>query len=152
SFAVITAILVVTLVRRPETAPGVAWSTWTANSLLSAAIVAAGLFVWQGDLLRPENPRLKALAEHLDDSGAQFYGAFWCAACQEQKRRFGSSADRLPYVECTPNGRGGALAAACSSRDISRYPTWIIDGSRYQGVMAPGELARLSGFPWDDGG
>jgi len=152
SFAVITAIFVVALLRRPDTAPGVAWSTWAANSLVTAAIVAGALFVWQGDLLRPENPRQKALAEHLNESGAKFYGAFWCPACQEQKRRFGSSADRLPYVECTPNGRGGARAEACVSRDISRYPTWIIDGNRVQGVMAPEELARLSGFPWRDGG
>lgn len=151
SFATIAAIFVVTLLRRPDTAPGVPWTTWSANSLLTAAIVVAVLFVWQNDLLRPESPRLKALAEHLDDSGAKFYGAFWCPACQEQKRRFGSSADRLPYVECTPNGRGGARADACDSRNITQYPTWIIDDSRFQGVMEPEELARMSGFPWGDG-
>lgn len=148
SFAVITAIFAVILLRRPDKAPGVPWTTWSANSLLTAAIVVGVLFVWQNDLLRPENPRLKALAEHLDASGAKFYGAFWCPACQEQKRRFGSSADRLPYVECTPDGRGGGLAEACASRDISRYPTWIIGGSRLQGVVEPEELARESGFKW----
>lgn len=151
SFATIIAIFVVTLLRRPDTAPGVPWTTWSANSLLTALIVAGVLHVWQTDLLRPESPRLKALAEHLDASGAKFYGAFWCPACQEQKRLFGSSADRLPYVECTPNGRGGGLAEACASRDIARYPTWIIDGGRLQGVVQPEELARESGFQWREG-
>lgn len=148
SFAVVTAIFAVTLLRRPDAAPGVAWTTWSANSLITALIVAGVLHVWQADLLRPENPRLKALAEHLDDSGAKFYGAYWCPACQEQKRRFGSSAARLPYVECTPEGRGGVRAEACTRRNINQYPTWIIDGRRLPGVVATEELARQSGFRW----
>lgn len=149
SFATITAIFVATLLRRPDTAPGVAWTTWGANSLITALIVVAVLHVWQNDLLRPENPRLKALAEHLDDSGAKFYGAYWCPACQAQKRHFGSSSDRLPYVECTPEGRGGPRAEACASRDINQYPTWVIDDRRLQGVLPPEELARYSGFAWE---
>lgn len=152
SFATIIAIFALTLLRRPDTAPGTPWTTWSANSLLTVLIVAGVLHVWQTDLLRPESPHLKALAEHLDESGAKFYGAFWCPACQEQKRHFGSSADRLPYVECNPYGRGGGLSEACASRDISRYPTWIIDGSRLQGVVEPEELARESGFRWREGG
>lgn len=149
SFATITAVFVAVLLRRPDTAPGVAWTTWSANSVITAVVIIAVLHVWQNDLLRPENPRLKALAEHLDDNGAKFYGAYWCPACQQQKRHFGSSADRLPYVECTPNGRNGPRAEACDSRDIAQYPTWIIDGSRLQGVLPPEELARYSGFRWD---
>jgi uncharacterized membrane protein len=148
SFAVITAILVTVLLRRPDTAPGMAWSTWSANNVLTALIVVVALHVWQTDLLRPESPRLKALAEHLDETGARFYGAYWCPACQEQKRSFGSSADRLPYVECTPEGRGGPRASACLEHDIERYPTWIIDGRRITGVIPPEELARYSGHQW----
>lgn len=151
SFATITAIFVLTLVRRPETAPGGSWTSWGANSLITALIIAAVLHVWQHDLLRPESPRLKALAGHLDERGAKFYGAYWCPACQEQKRQFGSSSQRLPYVECTPEGRGGPRAAACTSRDIAQYPTWIIDGRRFQGVLPPEELARYSGFEWERG-
>jgi len=151
SFATIASIFVVTLVRRPETAPGTAWKTWGANSLVTALIIAGVLHVWQNDLLRPENPRLKALAEHLDEQGAKFYGAYWCPACQQQKRHFGSSVERLPYVECSPEGRGGPPAAACASRDIVQYPTWIIEGRRFQGVLPPEELARYSGFDWDEG-
>lgn len=148
SFATVTAIFAVTLLRRPPAAPGVAWTTWSANSVLTAVIVAGVLHVWQTDLLWPDSARLRALAEHLNDSGAKFYGAYWCPVCQEQKRKFGSSAELLPYVECTPEGRGGVRAAACTGRDIAEYPTWIIDERRLPGVMEPEELARHSGFQW----
>lgn len=152
SFATITAIFVATLLRRPKAAPGGDWKTWSANSAVTAAVVVAALHVWQLDLLRPENPRLKAIAEHLAQSEANFYGAYWCPACQAQKRKFGASAKRLPYVECTPNGRGGGLSDACAAQNITRYPTWIIDGRRFAGVvLEPTDLARYSGFQWRDG-
>lgn len=150
SFAVIAAIFIVTLLRRPDSAPGVSWAAWGANSLINAVFVAGILFVWQNDVLRPESPRLKALAEHLHQSGAKFYGASWCSTCQEQKRHFGPSAERLPYVECTPNGRGGGTAEACISLNISTYPTWIINGRRLQGVVEPEDLARHSKFTWQE--
>ena len=57
-----------------------------------------------------EDPYLEALATHLQDNGARFYGAYWCPACQKQKALFTASADRLPYVECTPGGRDGPRA------------------------------------------
>ncbi len=37
----------------------------------------------------------------IKDSGAKFYGAFWCSHCQEQKAMFGKSSKLLPYVECS---------------------------------------------------
>lgn len=150
SFGIITAIFVVTFRRRPDSAPGVSWPAWTVNRLTIAVAVAAALFVWQNDLLQPENPRLQALAIHLDESGAKFYGAFWCPACQQQKRLFGASADRLPYVECNPHGRGQGLAEACVVDRVSSFPTWIIEGRRYEGVIEPETLARHSGFDWDN--
>lgn len=149
SFGTITAIFLVTLLRRPSGAPGSDWKTWWANNAVTAAIVVAALHVWQLDLLRPENPRLKALAEHLAESDARFYGAYWCPACQAQKREFGASAKRLPYVECTPNGRGSGLSGACAAQDITKYPTWIIGDRRIVGVvLEPSDLARYSGFQW----
>lgn len=71
---------------------------------------------------------------------------------QEQKRKFGPSAERLPYVECTLNGRGGGLSVACAFQNITQYPTWIIDGRRFTGVMEPAALARHSGYEEPDGG
>jgi len=33
------------------------------------------------------------LAQCIADSGAKFYGAFWCPHCQNQKQAFGSAAN-----------------------------------------------------------
>jgi len=94
----------------------------------------------------PEDPQMGALAEHLAASDATFYGASWCPHCNDQKAFFGNSAHRLPYVECSPDGRYGSQAEACRDAGIRTYPTWIIDGERHTGVLLPDQLADLSGF------
>ncbi len=38
----------------------------------------------------------------------------------------------------------------CLSSGIESYPTWIIDGGRYEGVLTLERLARLSGFELED--
>jgi hypothetical protein len=53
----------------------------------------------------------------------------------------------LPYVECTPGGRGTPQVAECSANNISTYPTWIIDGTRYKGLLKPERLAAITGYP-----
>jgi thiol-disulfide isomerase/thioredoxin len=109
--------------------------------------------VWQGGLLQsPENPRLRALAEHLDRSGAKFYGAFWCPVCREQKELFGRAAEHLPYVECSPQGRRGPVALACTDAGVESFPTWVIRGRTHQQLLSIEELERLSFFRWRDGG
>ncbi|MGK7294611.1 MAG: vitamin K epoxide reductase family protein, partial [Candidatus Wenzhouxiangella sp. M2_3B_020] len=151
SLLVMLALFGTVMLRRPDSAPGMPWLIFNRNLTLGALVVVGALFAWQnGLLLPPEDPRLKALATHLDESGAKYYGAFWCPDCQEQSSMFGRSADRLPYVECTPNGRAGGVAFECVAADISGYPTWIIDGRRYRQVLTPDELARYSGFPGVD--
>ncbi|MDH5537050.1 MAG: Vitamin K epoxide reductase, partial [Betaproteobacteria bacterium] len=59
---------------------------------------------------------------------------------------FEASVERLPYVECTPDGRNGLRNLDCVTNDINDYPTWIIDGRRYTGVLPVANLAALSGF------
>ena len=136
--------------RRPEAGPGMSWLVWNRNLLLIALFFTGALYAWQDGLLQPpENPELQALAMHLEDTGAVYYGAFWCPNCQDQRRMFGRSADRLPYVECSPQGRAGGVAFECVSNSISAYPTWIIEGRRYQRLLTVEELARLSGFELD---
>ncbi len=94
----------------------------------------------------PEDPYLRGLAEHLEASGAKFYGASWCPHCQQQKQVFGAAAKRLPYVECAPNGQRGDRSTACVAADIRNYPTWIIGGQRFERAMTPNLLARYSGY------
>jgi len=59
---------------------------------------------------------------------------------------FEASADRLPYVECTPDGRDRPLNFTCVANNVKDYPTWIIHGHRQTGVVTVQDLARLSGF------
>ncbi len=152
SFGIANALLVLLLVRRPAHMPEHAWNKSLPVPAASAVVVVLALFLHFSGLFDPaagpEKPRLKALAAHLSDSGARFYGAYWCPACQQQKALFEASADRLPYVECTPDGRGGPRDFACVANDINDYPTWIIDGRRYTGVIPVDELGHISNFKW----
>ncbi len=152
SFGFANALLVLLLVRRPAHIPEHGWATALPVPVASAVVVVFALVLHFSGLLDPaagpEKPYLKALAVHLTDSGARFYGAYWCPACQQQKDLFEASDDRLPYVECTPHGRGGVRNFACVENDIQDFPTWIIDGRRYTGVVSVGQLAALSGFRW----
>lgn len=149
SFALITAILVLSLWRRPDTAPGMPWPRWLGQQAALLALLLGAVYVLQaGWLLPPEDPRLAALADHLKQREAKFYGASWCPTCQEQKELFGRAAERLPYVECSPQGRNGPVAFACVSANVSAFPTWIIRGRTYPQLMPPEELASRSGFDW----
>jgi uncharacterized membrane protein len=94
----------------------------------------------------PEDPTIRALAEHLSAEGVRFYGASWCSHCQEQKRLFGTSAGRLPYIECSPSGRNGPQSPSC--RGVTSYPTWVINGRARVGVvLSLAELANATKFP-----
>src|SRR5690606_76252 len=107
SLAVMAALFAVVHLRRPGApAGGRAWgSWWLGNGLLAVGVVVALQVVLGGVLdRRPENPRVAALVDHLDDIGARYYGASWCGSCARQTRMFGASASRLPYVECSPQG------------------------------------------------
>jgi thiol-disulfide isomerase/thioredoxin len=91
---------------------------------------------------------VRALAEHLADKGVLFYGASWCPHCQEQKRIFGASARRLPYIECNLAGPNAPQASRCSMAGVQTYPTWIINGRAIVGqVLTLAELADASAFP-----
>lgn len=150
SLATMTAIFLVLSLRRPDSAPGMPWSRWWLRHGALALALLAVLQVYHSDLLAPrEDPRLAALAEHLDAIGARYYGASWCPNCQAQHRAFGAAHKRLPYVECSPHGRGGPVAFACVSQDITAYPTWIIRGRRIEQMLEPETLARYSGFDWE---
>lgn len=83
-----------------------------------------------------------ALAQCISDSGAKFYGAFWCGHCQAQKRAFGKSERLLPYIECsTPDGQG--QQQVCKDAGIESYPTWrFAEGEQLTGEVALKTLAE----------
>jgi uncharacterized membrane protein len=151
SLALMSAILALVVWQRPPALAARPW-TWTlVGRGAIAAIVILGLHANyttpQPEPLGPEDPTVRALAEHLDDSGALFYGAS-CPHCQQQKALFGASASRLPYIECSPGGQNGPQSASCNAAGIQSYPTWVINGRAYVGeTMTLVDLANATGFP-----
>lgn len=104
--------------------------------------VIATIILRSGSGTPPGSGKYDAFAQCLADKGAVFYGAFWCAHCQAQKKLFGSSVKLLPYVECsTVNGKG--QTQACVDKKVEGYPTWeFADGSRLNGAVPLAELAE----------
>lgn len=153
SLAVMAALFGVVCAQFPRGLPEFAWPTWLAQTggVLLVALVA--FHVYHSDWLRPgggkEDPYLKALAQHLGEVDATFYGAQWCGNCERQKEMFEASAYRLPYVECSPGGRNAPQAPICGARGIDVYPTWIIGGQRFEGVLPPERLARITDFTFE---
>jgi uncharacterized membrane protein len=150
SLVLISVIFGLLTLRRPESAPGMPWAGFVGGQAAMVGVMLVLLHALYAGWFEPsEDPRLRALAEHLDRSGAVYYGAFWCPSCQQQSRSFGASSDRLPYVECSPQGRNAGVAFECVSNDITSYPTWVIGGQRFEQMLEPEELARRSRFDWN---
>ena len=155
SLGLMTATLALVVWQRP---PAMAHRSWV--GLAAGRGVLAGLVILllhanyvapQAEPTGPEDPAIRALAEHLSDEGALFYGAEWCPHCQEQKRLFGASASRLPYIECAPGGPNGPQSRSCSAAGVRSYPTWIINGRATVGeVLSLAQLADASGFQGAD--
>ncbi len=112
--------------------------------VIVALVVVLGLAVFFAQ--KSSGPgQYDTFATCIKDSGATFYGAFWCPHCREQKSMFGSSAKLLPYVECsTPDSQG--QTAICIEKEIKSYPTWVFrDGSIGNGTLSFMELASSTG-------
>lgn len=151
SLALMLAIFATVIYQRPRNLSQFSWGSWLLWTGAGGVAVVIALHlhyagVW-GKTVAPEEPKVRALAEHLAKSNAKFYGAYWCPHCEDQKLMFGASANRLPYIECSPQGTRGPLAKTCSDARIERFPTWIIGGDRREGVLTLTELARYSAFP-----
>jgi uncharacterized membrane protein/glutaredoxin len=150
SLALMAAIFVAVTLQRPKDLPGFVWSPWLAKSLGGAAVVVLALHLhyagFWGTAPRPEDPWIRGLAEHLTQVDAKIYGASWCPHCNDQKELFGSSARRVPYVECSPSGPRAPTAAVCKENNVQSYPTWIIDGQRFVGTQSLDALARYSNY------
>jgi len=152
SLGLMTATLALVVSQRP---PEMAHRSWLGLVAPRAALAAIVILLVHGNYVAPqaeaegpEDPMVRALAEHLKEEGAMFYGASWCPHCQEQKRLFGASARRLPYVECSPAGPNAPQAPSCSIAGVQSYPTWVINGRTYVGeVLTLARLADASGFP-----
>jgi uncharacterized membrane protein/Zn ribbon nucleic-acid-binding protein len=155
SLGIMAAIFTTTTIQRPEGLPKFSWGPWLAKTAGGAAvgIVAIHLYYagYWGGAPGPEDPWIRGLAEHLSKTNAKFYGASWCPHCVEQKKLFGSSVNRVPYVECSPGGPRAPQAPVCKEKNIESYPTWIINGQRYTGVQPLDQLAQISHYQYQGG-
>lgn len=110
--------------------------------VLSILLVIGGVYWLQKT---PDKAgRLDVFAACIKDAGAKFYGAFWCPHCQKQKAMFGSSARRLPYIECsTPDGKG--QLPICIEAGVTGYPTWIFaDSTIKTGEVSLEDLGQIT--------
>jgi len=92
----------------------------------------------------PQQSNYDDFAKCLTEKGATLYGAYWCPHCNNQKKLFGSSLKYLNYVECDPNGEN-AKPELCKQNNITGYPTWIINGTHYEGEQPLQQLSSLTG-------
>jgi uncharacterized membrane protein len=152
SLGLMAATLALVVWQRP---PAMAHRSWVGlaggRGALAAVVILllhANYVAPQAEPVGPEDPMIRALAEHLTDKGALFYGASWCPHCQEQKRLFGASASRLPYIECSPAGPNTPQAPSCNAAGVKSYPTWVINGRSFPGeVLSLAQLANATEFP-----
>lgn len=116
---------------------------WIVLIVIIAIIVAVLAMPKQGNGVS----EMDKFAQCIKNSGAKFYGTFWCSHCQNQKKAFGTSARYLPYVECsTPNGQG--QVAECKEAGITAYPAWkFADGSSEVGEVSFAKLAEKTKCP-----
>jgi uncharacterized membrane protein/glutaredoxin len=87
-----------------------------------------------------------ALAKHLAENNAVMYSAYWCPHCYDQKLLFGKEAFKeMAKVECDPKGVAPA-PQKCIDAKVRAFPTWIINGTTYEGVQTLEKLAELTGY------
>ncbi|MDP1688943.1 MAG: thioredoxin domain-containing protein [bacterium] len=89
---------------------------------------------------------LDSFASCLKEKGVEFYGAWWCPHCQNQKKLFGNSVKLLPYVECYIEPDANNQLQVCKDKNITGYPTWIFaDGSILSGEISIATLSEKTG-------
>ena len=109
------------------------------GGFFSLAVIGGGSFLIWRNASTPG--QYDDLAQCLTDKGVKMYGAYWCPHCQNQKKAFGKSFDKINYVECALPGVQGQTKR-CDDADITGYPTWVMpDGEKLSGEQRPEELA-----------
>lgn len=115
------------------------------NKFVIGVIVFIVLFIGGIVWYQSTPGKYDSFAMCLEESGAKFYGAYWCPACQSQKALFGKSKNELPYIECSLPG-GQQQTQICKDEKIESYPTWeFADGERVSGEISLAILAEKTG-------
>jgi len=108
----------------------------------AAFLIATLMLATTGGSARAWGPQLDGFARCLRDSGATFYGTYWCPQCAAQRELFGRAERYLRYVECADRGTD-AQTPVCKRAGIKGYPTWEFrDGTRVTGRQSLERLAQ----------
>lgn len=67
-----------------------------------------------------------------------FYSSKTCGHCYNQILMFGEYIDYMNGVDCTIN------STLCVVNNITRVPTWVIYGEKYEGVYSFEELRNMT--------
>lgn len=93
---------------------------------------------------QPVDPKIDTLAACLTENGAIMFGSYTCPHCLDQKKDFGSSWDKINYVECNPKGPGYDKQK-CEEYEISSVPAWYFrDGTKLVGRQSFEDLAKAA--------
>ena len=80
-------------------------------------------------------------ARCLTSKGVKMYGSDTCPHCKAQKGFFKGSFGLVDYVEC------GRNADICQKAGIQAYPTWEVNGKKFEGETSLSALSEKSGCP-----
>ncbi|XP_022741712.1 thiol-disulfide oxidoreductase LTO1 [Durio zibethinus] len=128
-------------------------ASYSTSSSVPSSLANVDLPYFTTEITTKSSPFALSLARHLHSIGAKMYGAFWCSHCLEQKQMFGREASKLlDYVECFPDGfkTGTKMFKACADAKLEGFPTWVINGEVLSGEVELKELAKLSGFNFNE--
>ncbi|KAK9990067.1 hypothetical protein SO802_025052 [Lithocarpus litseifolius] len=128
-------------------------TSYSTSQPISSSLAEIDLPYFTTEITTTSSPFAVSLAKHLNSIGAKMYGAFWCSHCLEQKQMFGLEAAKLlDYVECFPDGyrKGTQMAKSCTDAKIEGFPMWVINGQVLSGEQELSELARVSGFKYNE--
>jgi len=78
---------------------------------------------------------MEQFARCVYESGATVYISL-DPESQEQMNMFGEYSDSIKYVICE---------GACERRDITKFPTWVIEGSKYESELSLDKISELTG-------
>jgi hypothetical protein len=118
--------------------------------VVSATLLLVLSAVAVPDAARAWGKRLDDFAKCVSDSGATFYGTYWCPQCTRQRELFGRSDRYVRYVECASEGTD-EQKRVCKKAGIRSYPTWEFgDGSRVTGRQSLERLADRTGCALPD--
>ncbi|NIP39374.1 MAG: vitamin K epoxide reductase family protein [Candidatus Dadabacteria bacterium] len=147
SAVLVLAILITALVSKQFKSVSASGSKFIVTSLVVFLVVIGGAYIAHSDLREsaPASKTIIDLAKHLNSKDSSMYGSYTCPHCNTQKLMFSDAFKYINYVECNPGGKNPNIEL-CAEKGIERYPTWEINGQRYEGAKSLKELARLSGF------